>query len=155
MTVEILPLIIFFVIFISNYEADRPPEIKNGGVISEWSEIFTQHNDEVAAGNVVNPGYTIYVNNSTIRREGDVVKMWSLIDYDHSKMITDKPYLSVRSQDEYDCKGKQYRSLRYSFFAGNLGGGAVVVKSAKPADWYPVEPDSIVKILFNAACKKK
>jgi hypothetical protein len=155
MTVEILPFLIFFTIFVSNYEADRSTAIKDSGVISEWSEIFTQHNDEAVAGNVVNPGYTVYVNNSTIRRDGDVVKMWSLVDFTHPKKITNKSYMSVRSQDEYDCKGRQSRSLHYSFFAGNMGSEEVAVKSAQPTDWYPIEPDVLVKILFNAACKKK
>lgn len=155
MTVEILPLLILLTIFIANYGGDRTAEIKDSGVVSEWSEIFTQHNDEVAAGNVVNPAYTVYVNNSTIRRDGDVVRMWSLVDFAHSKKIAGKSYMSVRSQDEYDCKGRQYRSLHYSFFAGNMGAEEVAVKNAQPTDWYPVDPDSLVKILFNAACKKK
>ncbi|KAF0201356.1 MAG: hypothetical protein FD173_2147 [Gallionellaceae bacterium] len=155
MTVEILPLLILLTIFIANYGGDRTAEIKDSGVISEWSEIFTQHNDEVAAGNIVNPAYTVYVNNSTIRRDGDVVKMWSLVDFAHLKKITGKSYMSVKSQDEYDCKGRQYRSLHYSFFAGNMGAEEVAVKNTQPTDWYPVDSDSLVKILFNAACKKK
>ncbi len=155
MTVEILPFLIFFTIFVSNYEAGRTTAIKDSGVVSEWSEIFTQHNDEIVAGNVVSPAYTVYVNNSTIRRDGDVVKMWSLVDFVHPKKITGKSYMSVRSQDEYDCKGKQSRSLYYSFAAENMGGGEVAVKSSQPTDWYPVELDALVKILFNAACKKK
>lgn len=155
MTFEALPFLIFFSIFISNFEFNRTAAIKDGGVISEWGEVFTQHNDEIIAGNVISPAYTVYVNNSTIRRDGDVVKMWSLIDFAHPKKITGKSYMSVNSQDEYDCKERQSRSLYYAFFAGNMGGGEVVVKGAQPVDWYPIEPDALARILFNAACKKK
>jgi hypothetical protein len=150
-----LPFILFFALFVSHYEADRSSAIREASVISEWVEVFAQHNDDISIASDINPAYTAYVNISTLRKEDDIVRMWSLIDFSRPKNITGKPYLSVRSLDEYDCKERQSRSLSYSYSTGNMGDGEVIVRGALPTDWYPIEPVALAKVLFNAACKKR
>src|SRR5258705_12178781 len=53
-----------------------------------------------------NDDYLAYGDLSSIRREGDLVKMWSMFDYRSPQpAIAGKTYLSTRRQFEYNCKG--------------------------------------------------
>ena len=56
--------------------------------------------------------YTAYVNPAAIRKAGNTVKVWQLFDYKTAQSSFGvKPYLSAKSQYEYDCKTKRTRLL--------------------------------------------
>lgn len=99
---------------------------------------------------------TIYVDSATIRRTGNMVKMWELFDLTTAdKLGSDKLYLSVKSQSEYDCIDESARSLYASFHSGNMGRGELVyVMQDLPGNWQPVPPQSNQQALWKVACGK-
>ena len=111
-----------------------------------------------AAWTIVGVGTTntVYADSSTIRRDGDMAKMWYLVDHKTATEVgTGKPYMSMRVQSEYDCKEEQARALFASFFAGHMAEGEVVLSRPGPGPWEPVPPGSTrTGLLWKFACAK-
>ena len=98
---------------------------------------------------------TTYADPATIRRAGNMVQMWHLLDYAKARGIEGiKPYLSVKMQDEYDCKQERARTLSLSLHSGNMGEGEALGSSIDPGNWRPVPPDTLVETLREFACGK-
>jgi len=117
--------------------------IASSSAAAAWVEI---------AGNEVT---VAYADSGTIRRVGDMVKMWHLLDYAYAKRIEGiKPYLSIKMQDEYDCAQERTRTLAMSLHSGNMGEGEVLGTVTDPGDWRPVPPDTMVETLRAFACGK-
>ncbi len=100
-----------------------------------------------------------YVDTATIRRNGNLVKMWELKDYKTVKKSSSgakESYLSAKTQQEFDCKEEKKRLLAFSWFIGQMGSGNHVYSSGNVKDeWEPIEPGSIGEILWKIACGKK
>ena len=94
-----------------------------------------------------NAGMTVYVNPDTIRRKGDLVKMWSLYDYKNIEMIAGRSSLSTRIQYELDCAEERFRLHAYARFSGNMGSGTVVYSDPNISNWEPVAPQSFGLLL--------
>ncbi len=96
-----------------------------------------------------------YVDPATISKADTMVKMWRLIDLRKAvSMASDKPFMSSKGQDEYDCKEERTRVLALSFYSDNMGGGEVVHFEANPTKWGPVRARSISETLWKFACGK-
>ena len=95
-----------------------------------------------------------YANPATIRKSGSKVKMWSVFDY-KTAQGSDRPYISAKALDEYDCKEEQTRTLSLSLHSENMGNGDVVSVITDTSQWMPVSPDSIGEIHWKFACKKR
>jgi hypothetical protein len=97
---------------------------------------------------------TTYIDTATIRRAGDKVQMWELMDY---KIVPDKdhPYKSMRKQTEYDCKERQSRLLFASSHSERLGNGETVTTVAKASNWMALVPGSVGEMLWKVACGKR
>ncbi len=115
-----------------------------GAVRAEWTA--TNENDQFVA----------HVDVATIRRTGNLVKMWMLNDYKAAKTAPDgKPYLSSKTQSEFDCKEKNFRTLAFSWHSEKMGSGKVVLgKVDVEGKWVPVPPDSTGEMLWKIACGK-
>lgn len=97
----------------------------------------------------------IYANPDAIRRNGELVKMWELWDYALDQTYSGHPYLSLKREAEYDCKGKRARKLSVTTFTSNMGKGTVGFHSNKEEAWSPVAPKTINEELWEYACGKK
>jgi hypothetical protein len=96
---------------------------------------------------------TVLADPATIVRSGDVVKMWSVINYAQPRTTSDgKTYSSSRQQLEYDCTENQSRSLFFSRHTEYTGWGDVVYRNDTPGRWIPVPPGSIGGALMKFAC---
>ena len=97
-----------------------------------------------------------YVDRATIRRNGNLVKMWDLKDYKTpQKSSGGDSYLSIKSQSEYDCKEEQMRMLALLLFSGKMGSGKVVYSTSEASmQWQPISPVSIGETLWKVACGK-
>ncbi len=97
-----------------------------------------------------------YVDGATIRRNGNLVKMWDLSDF---KTVQTGPsgesYLSQKTQLEYDCKEEKGRRLAYILFGGQMGNGKVVYSDSDTDKWSPNAPESFGEIMWKIACGKK
>lgn len=98
---------------------------------------------------------TVYADPDTIRRKGDLVKMWYLHDFKTTQTVLKKSYLSSRSQDEYDCTEDRHRALASTSFSGNMGSGKVRSSYSIKGKWEPVPPGTMTQTLWKVACDKQ
>ncbi len=99
-------------------------------------------------------GLTVYVDRDTIRRKGNLAKMWQLYDYKTVQAVAGDSLLSIQRHNEYDCTEERTRMLAYTWFSSNMGRGRVVYKTADEQQWEPVVPRSIDRTLWKVACSK-
>ncbi len=111
---------------------------------AEWTRVYD--NDQLIH----------YVDRATIRRNGNLVKMWELMDFKTvQKDAADKSFLSIKAQSEYDCKEEKSRILAFTWFDGKMGSGKVVVSGTDPSKWSPTAPESVAEAMWKIACGKK
>ena len=99
-----------------------------------------------------------YVDRATIRKSGNLVKMWDLADYKtvRTSPSTGVSYFSDKGQREYDCKEEKVRQLAFTWFDGQMGSGKVVYNTSETSmKWSPIQPGSIGEALWKVACGKK
>ena len=115
-------------------------------VFAEWTEV--SGNDDV--------GITAYADFGTIKRKGNKVKMWSLLDLKTVQEVAGKKYLSVMSRNEYDCEEETSRMLDFYEYSGNMRNGEIVWSSTNiKKETVSIIPESIDEGTFNIACGKK
>ncbi len=96
---------------------------------------------------------TAYADPTTIRKLGDKVKMWALWDYSTAQEGDSKPYMSVRIQNEYNCKEETDRQIYATTFSGNmLEGNKIDTQGGR--DWEPIAPRTFGETHWKFACGK-
>ena len=76
---------------------------------------------------------TVYADPATLIKSGNTVKMWSIFDYNKAQKDPNSPsFMSVKRQEEYDCKEEQERLLFFSWHSENMGRGDVVYSKISP-----------------------
>lgn len=98
---------------------------------------------------------TAYADPNTIRRKGDLVKMWAMYDEKVVGNFLGSAYLSIREQSEYDCAEARMRNLAISIHSGNMGAGKTVYSDSDVGEWVPVASGSVGKVMWAIACYKK
>ena len=113
-------------------------------VLAEWTM--------VGGGN---DAYIGYADLSTIRKSGNKVKMWNLMDLKVVRMVNGTRFLSMTNQFEYDCKEETMRRLALNAYAKNMGQGEPVFTSgAMHEEPQPIPPGTEAEGLFKVACGK-
>ncbi len=97
----------------------------------------------------------VYVDPDTIRRKGDLVKMWHLLDNKIPPKKAPEPYLSMKGQSQYDCAEERTRKLFEMYFSGNMGRGEQLFTNSDETRWEPIVPGSIGQVMWKVACGKK
>ena len=100
-------------------------------------------------------GMTVHFDPDTIRRNGNLVKIWLLYDYKTPIITGRDAVFSTKMQSEYDCIGERVRTNAIFEIAGNMGKGKVVSSSLAEGQWIPIAPDTLGKREWKAACSKK
>jgi hypothetical protein len=122
--------------------------LSSGPVYAEWVPV----DGNVEEG--LTP-YTVYVDLDTIRRDGNVVKLWALMDFKTIQTDPGPSHLSVKSQREFNCTDEHVRLLALTAFSGNMGNGNAVYSYSDSKDQgIAVEPDSVAHRLWKFACGK-
>ena len=97
-----------------------------------------------------------YVDRATIRKSGNLVKMWNLRNYKTVRTLAGYSILSSKEQSEYDCKEEKSRLLAVIWFDGQMGNGKVVVSNGNVrGEWSPIEPGSVGETKWKIACGKQ
>jgi hypothetical protein len=112
----------------------------------------------VLASGVDKAGMTVYVDPDSIRRKGNLVKIWSLWDYKTVQNGVKGSYLSQQSQIEFDCAEERYRVLSVADYSRNMASGNLVYSSSfdlTEVRWNPVFPGSVSLSVWKFACGKK
>lgn len=112
---------------------------------AEW--ILTSGDDEV--------GLKVYVDQESIRRKGNLAKMWQLFDYKTVQTVAGDSFLSIKRYNEFDCLEVRTRMLAYTWFLGNMATGKVVYSTPYEQQWEPAVPRTINRALWKVACDKK
>ena len=103
-----------------------------------------------------NDKVTAYADPATMRKRGNIVKIWSLFDFKDENIYTDgSPYLSVVRETEFNCKDNVQHMLSYSIYSANMTRGRVVDKGGEPQDWKTVSPSNMAIAMREFACKKE
>ncbi len=106
----------------------------------------------------LSPGLqTVYVDPDTIRRDGNLVTMWQLIDF---KWMQGNPrgptrFVSSEAHKQFDCAEQRLRLLAFTEFSRHMGTGIPADGYVDTGNWLPVEPESINQALWEVACGKK
>ena len=112
-------------------------------VWAEWVLVV-----ESADGNT-----TSYVDPTTIKREGTLLKYWTLTDL---KVRSKKGYMSFRSREELDCKKERYRTTSLTSFRDSMLGGRITSNFNFPnAEWNYIAPDTLDEEVMKYVCAKK
>lgn len=93
-----------------------------------------------------------YADRSTIRRSGNLVKMWDMTDYKRQQTIGRIKYLSTKTFQEYDCKQVRVRPLRGIFYSGQMGRGEVLYQIDLKEPWMDVAPETLAMAVGRVAC---
>lgn len=97
---------------------------------------------------------SFYIDMVTIKKNGDVVKVWMLSDYNQ----INNNALSMVGLKELNCKDNLVRTLYLTKYSENMGKGDVL-EGSKGIDskvvWQPIIPDSIGEALSDYACGKR
>jgi hypothetical protein len=100
-------------------------------------------------------GTTVYADPTTIRREGDLVKMLVLFDFKTKQSKADVSYLSAKAQMEYDCAGQRFEGHAVLYFSDNMGNGRLLDRSSGKGKRLRASPGSLDHDLWKLACGKK
>jgi surface-adhesin protein E len=119
--------------------------LSSGLAYAEWVAVSSKDLGDV----------TVYANPDTIRRNGDLVKMWQLSDFTTVQTVEGDSYLSSKAEREYDCAEERTRVLAFTWFSANMGSGNVVYSNSNERNWEPFAPHSLDEALWEVACTKR
>ena len=119
--------------------------LSSGPAYAEWVLVTTGAESETA----------VYTDPDTIRRKGELVKMWELYDLKTVKTVVGTSYLSIKVQAQYDCADERKRRLSSTAFAGNMATGDISLIDDEVQKWRLVPPGSVVEALWAFACSKQ
>jgi hypothetical protein len=125
-------LILMILVFVSNSAAAE---------LEEWVYVVEGNKE------------TIYASPSSIHKDGNKVKMWSIQDYKMPKSVVWGSVYSIKVQVEYDCKEELSRLTYFSAYSKNMAKGEILYSSTSIDDWTPSAPDSTGIVVFKYACK--
>ncbi len=92
-----------------------------------------------------------YLSPKTIRNDGDMRRIWSLIDY---KKRDEEGALSARVRSEFDCKGERARTLAFTTHREPMAGGAPIIKSEVASDWTSIAPLTVNETVLKLLCAR-
>ena len=115
------------------------------GAMAEWTYLTSSEDN----------AYDIYIDKTTIRKRGNVAKMWELMDFKAPQKEASGSYLSSRMLEEYDCVEIRQRLLALTDFSGNMGSGQIIFNHQyDDRKWAYIATGSIGMDKWKAACKK-
>ena len=93
---------------------------------------------------------TAYIDPSTIRKDGNMRKVWAIQDF---RSKAPRGELSRRALQEYDCKEERSRLLSLETFSGNMATGvSLYLDSSANGSWNYLPPGSIGTAALKAVC---
>jgi hypothetical protein len=93
----------------------------------------------------------VYVDTSTLRREGQIRRYWDLTNYPTPRA---NGVLSGRYLIEVDCRDQRWRILQSTTFTGSMLSGQVISQSTNPGVWGAVPPRSQGAEVMQFVCDR-
>ena len=113
---------------------------------AEWTRIF----NEASSNTSVDADLT------TFKREGDITKLWTRINYDKPQNFEGTSYQSTINLTQVDCKEDLYRSVFSNLHEGKNGEGKKLKNVNQPnAEWLQMPPQTIARDVAKWICAYK
>ncbi len=106
-----------------------------------------------------NKEFGMFVDPSTVERNGDSVKLWVIGDYQEAQSKRFPPplfwvrYLSVKELKEFDCTKALHRTIRTKIFSEKLAKGDLLYTFDAAATMAPVSNAPLDVAQFKYACE--
>jgi surface-adhesin protein E len=120
--------------------------LSNASAYAEWVAVEKDY---------LLPGLqTVYIDPDSIRREGNMVTMWQLIDFKwgQGNGRGAHRFSSTESHKQFDCAEKRIRFLAFTEFSHHMGTGITANGYVDTGNWLSVEPESINQALWEMVC---
>jgi hypothetical protein len=114
-----------------------------GHAMAEWTSLGDAGNAE------------LFVDKATIVRSGDKVTLWSIYALKAPAAAGSASYVSLKRQDEFDCKESRMRPLQIAAYPKPMAEGTPVATEKSSASWSAPAPQSIGEKLLKVACAKE
>ena len=114
-----------------------------GLALAEWTSLGDVGNAE------------LFIDRTTIVRTGDKATMWSIYALKAPATAGKASYVSLKRQDEFDCKESRTRPLQIAAYPKPMAEGTPVATEKSSADWSAPAPQSIGEKLLKVACAKE
>ena len=102
-----------------------------------------------------NEKFSAYASPASMRKDGNMVKMWDLFDYKTAQTTeTGKRFVSSKRHIEYDCKQMRARPFAVSSHTESMGQGQLVEARDLSPKWNAVATGSADELLWKFACGK-
>jgi len=96
---------------------------------------------------------TLYMDFSTLRRQGNFVRVWTLSDWAKPEKLSDEvSYRSSRTLLEYDCIEEMTRIRASVAYADAMGKGTAVLSTTMISEWAHIPPESLAREMWEVAC---
>lgn len=96
-------------------------------------------------------GITFYIEPKTIKKNGDIRKVWVL----HDRTLKDPDgNQSTKIYKEYHCAEEKVRLLQLDAYEGNMGSGRFINSEVGSEKWTYISPNSLESVAINFVCKK-
>ena len=114
---------------------------------AEWKQVETKNQL---------PGMrTMYIDPDTMKKEGNLVTVWELIDYNGMQGGRGPgAYSSKKIHVQFDCAKEQLQFLSIKDYSDNMGAGEAVGGVKGGDDWEAVKSTSIHHAVWEVVCKK-
>lgn len=113
-----------------------------GHALAEWTSLGDVGNAE------------LFIDKTTIARNGDKATMWSIYALKTPGSAGGASYVSLKRQDEFDCKASLTRPLQIAAYPKPMAEGKAVADEKSSAGWAAPAPQSIAEKLLQVACAK-
>jgi hypothetical protein len=100
-------------------------------------------------------GNTVYLDTASIRRHGNTVKVYALIDSRKAETVGDERYLSIKAEIELDCVKNLVRVAYLSVYTDKMGTGTIVKFGKVDDEPEPIEVGSPSAALSELACNQR
>jgi hypothetical protein len=94
-----------------------------------------------------------YIDPKSVTEEDGRKTVWSALDYKKPQLTGDgKPYLSIHSQIQINCKLKMARVLHLTYHAGPMLTGQTVIRQGMLHEWLDIDPTSPIQKIARRIC---
>lgn len=109
---------------------------------SAWAEWVVYGKDNEATG---------YFDPSTIRKDGNLRRVWELMDLSRRD---ENGEMSIRTRLEYDCMQERYRFLAGSTHSEPMAGGKTLRTQSENNVWEAIAPRTNAEKMLKIVCSK-
>ncbi|WP_156905593.1 surface-adhesin E family protein [Pseudomonas vranovensis] len=95
-----------------------------------------------------------FVENSTIKKSQNLLKLWILTNYSSPQQVGNDPaYLSEKYFYEIDCRENKLRMVQGALYKNINGGGSIIHTENRAGEWSFVVPGSTYEVVISYICK--